>query len=251
MSRRAWAVAVLATGLLALACSRASRDVTPAGLPAEPRTRALAAAARLLQDNAPVAALDVHFVGYHARVDDPASQTLTHHFCRQVNQDFAQCALFDGDGADANLVGVEYVVSGRMFAGFPEAERAYWHPHNYEILSGQLVAPGLPERLERELLRGRIDSYGKTWWLWPASEGVALPTGPPRLAWSFNRDGEIDAALLARGEQETGVAPRSRRESRAPLRAGARRQVGVERLLAPRPARTREARAIPVAGRAR
>lgn len=138
-----------------------------------------------------------------------------------------------------------------MFEGFPDEERVYWHPHNYEVLSGQLSAPGLPERLERELLRGRIDSYGKAWQLWPAGEGIALPVGPPRLAWSINRDGEIDPALLARGEQETGRGVRERRATRAELREGARRQVGVERLLSPHPARKQETRLLPVRAPAR
>jgi len=240
------AALALAAGLLATACSGSTRDVTPGGVDASARTRALGAGAALLQGDAPVDALDIHLVGYHPLADDPDHQMLAHHYCRQVNEDFAQCALFDGDGADANLVGIEYIVSGRMFEGFPDEERAYWHPHNYEILSGQLVAPGLPERVERELMRDKIDSYGKTWHLWPTNEGIALPVGPPRLAWSFNRDGEIDPALLARGEQETGIDVRERREARAPLREGARRQVGVERLLSPRPARGRETRILPV-----
>ena len=63
-----------------------------------------------------------------------------HHFCRQVNEDFAQCALFDGNSEDANLNGIEYIISARVFDQLPVEERPYWHPHNGEILSGQLVA---------------------------------------------------------------------------------------------------------------
>ena len=63
-----------------------------------------------------------------------------------MNQDFAQCALFDGNGRDARLNGVEYIISEKLFETLPHEERQYWHPHNAEILSGQLVAPAHASR---------------------------------------------------------------------------------------------------------
>ena len=39
----------------------------------------------------------------------------------------------------------------------------YWHPHNYEILSCELVMPGLPQTAEKAAIEGKINSYGKTW----------------------------------------------------------------------------------------
>src|SRR5690606_20797706 len=108
----------------------------------------------------------------------------------QVDEDFAQCVLYDGDTEDARLHGIEYIVSARLYETLPPEEKAYWHPHNYEILSGTLVLPGLPEPVEREALESKVNSYGKTWHVWMT--GVhgrtpdPLPYGPPRLAWSFN-----------------------------------------------------------------
>jgi hypothetical protein len=43
--------------------------------------------------------------------------------------------------ADANLIGIEYILSERLFETLPDDEKPSWHPHNYEILSGQLAAP--------------------------------------------------------------------------------------------------------------
>jgi uncharacterized protein DUF1264 len=67
--------------------------------------------------------------------------------------------LFDGNGRDANLIGIEYIISGRLFGTLPESEKPYWHPHNYEILSGQLAALGaarggrasLPQAVDEQL----------------------------------------------------------------------------------------------------
>ncbi len=71
------------------------------------------------------------------------------------------------------------------------AEKKYWHPHNAEILSGQLVAPGIPAVAEEALMKGKMNSYGKTWHVWNTGSmgqgGDTLPLGPPMLAWSFQQ----------------------------------------------------------------
>ena len=108
----------------------------------------LEAGAALLQDTTPLKDFDIYVVGLHCAKGEPEMQMEAHHFCRQVNQDLLQCVLF-GNTKDANLIGIEYIVSERLFDGLPDEEKPYWHPHNYEILSGQLSAPGLPEPAER------------------------------------------------------------------------------------------------------
>ncbi|WP_218105956.1 DUF1264 domain-containing protein [Micromonospora citrea] len=95
--------------------------------------------------------------------------------CRQVNDDFLQCVLFDGNTAEANLIGVEYIVSERLYGTLPRDERRFWHPHNYEVLGGSLIAPGLPEPAERALMAMLMNSYGKTWHTWHTGR---LDTGP-------------------------------------------------------------------------
>ena len=106
-----------------------------------------------------------------------------------MKEDFAQCVLFDGSGRTARLNGISYIVSEKLFDTPPAAERAY-----AEMLSGQLVAPSIPAIAEQELMRGKMNSYGKTWHVWNTGAADrpadALPMGPPILAWSFNRDGE-------------------------------------------------------------
>src|SRR5690606_34897347 len=124
--------------VVALASVVRAQDDEPPGADKSTTTRVLETGAALLQSNAPVEQLDIHLVGFHPMKDDPSHQMEAHHYCRQVNEDFAQCALFDGDGADAKLNGIEYIISEKLFDGLPDDEKAYWHPHNYEILSGQL-----------------------------------------------------------------------------------------------------------------
>jgi hypothetical protein len=165
---------------------------------------------------------------------EPAASVEAHHFCQQVNEDFAQCALYDGNTAEANLNGIEYIISERLFENLPADERQYWHPHNGEILSGQLVAPGLPEVAEHELMQTKINSYGKTWHTWNTGHGNeggdAMPLGEPSLAWSFNRFGEAAPGLVESRDERMGISTEERRSQRQDLIEMAHPQEGVDAL---------------------
>lgn len=204
-----------------------------AGRPETAKTRVLEAGAALLQTDDPLEPMNVYLVGFHPMKDDPSRQMEAHHFCTQLNEDFAQCTLFDGNTRDAKLTGIEYIISERLFAQLPEQEKPYWHPHNGEILSGQLVAPRLPVAAEHELMKSKMNSYGKTWHTWDAKHGEpdqALPLGEPDLAWSFNRQGEAEAGLVERRDQRMSIDTDARRRARADLVPLARPQRGVDAL---------------------
>jgi hypothetical protein len=193
----------------------------------------LEAGAALLQDTTPLNDFDIYVVGLHCAKHEPEMQMEAHHFCRQVNQDLLQCVLFDGNTKDANLIGIEYIISERLFATLPPGERPYWHPHNYEILSGQLSAPGLPEAAERAFLKELMNSYGKTWHTWhtgrhDGAPGDPLPLGDPKLMWSFNRDGEADERLKLDLETHMGIEEADKRARRKALTGLARPQYGVD-----------------------
>jgi hypothetical protein len=152
-----------------------------------------------------------------------------------VNEDFAQCVLFDGNAKTANLHGVEFIISEKLFETLPASERELWHPHNYEILSGQLVGPGLPGAAEKELMRRKLNSYGKTWHFWKTGvfdqPGDKLPLGRAMLAWSFNRDGEAVPGLIDARDSVLGIDSEEKRRERADLAQLARPQEGVDALL--------------------
>ncbi len=145
--------------------------ITPAGAGKGAWLTTLEQGANLLQTTAPLKNFDVYVVGFHCAKGEPDFQMEAHHFCKVVNDDLLQCVLFDGNTKDANLIGIEYIVSGRLFDQMPQEEKSYWHPHNYELLSGQLVAPGLPEVAEKAFLKLLVGSYGKT-----CTPGTPAPT---------------------------------------------------------------------------
>ncbi len=224
----------LATLLLSVtACTGSVPPATaPEGRPESTTTSMLETGATVLQGDAPVDAMDIYLVGFHPMKDEPGHQMEAHHFCRQVNEDFAQCVLFDGNTAAANLNGIEYIISERLFEQLPNEERSYWHPHNGEILSGQLVAPNLPQVAEHALMERKMNSYGKTWHTWQTGgdAGDRLPMGPPMLAWSFSRDGEARPQLIQARDRAMGISTEERRAARQDLVPLAHPQEGVDAL---------------------
>lgn len=223
--------AIPAVAAATMAISSFGADAPP-GRPKSGKTRVLEAGAKLLQPNAPVAAMDIYLNGFHPMKLHPEHRMEAHHFCRQVNEDFTQCVIFDGNGRDARLNGVEYIVSEKLFDTLPPEERRYWHPHNGEILSGQLVAPGIPAAAEKALMAQKMNSYGKTLHLWNTGTdghgGDALPFGEPMLAWSFNRDGELPPDAIAQRDSRLGIHTDDKRQQRADLQPLAKPQSGVD-----------------------
>jgi hypothetical protein len=229
------AAAVIGTCAAAPAAAQESKpQVAPAGEAKAPKTRALEAGAKVLQRNAPLAKFDVYLNGFHPMKDQPEQQVEAHHFCKQVNEDLAQCVLFDGNTSAANLNGIEYIISEKLFNTLPQEERRFWHPHNGEILSGQLVAPGIPDAAEHELMKKKMNSYGKTWHVWNTGAngkaGDSLPLGPAMLAWSFGRDGELLPTMLEERDTRMKIKTGEKRKKRADLGKLARPQSGVDDL---------------------
>src|SRR5688572_23182636 len=123
-------------------------------------------------------------------------QMEAHHYCTHLNEDAIQCVIFDGNGGDAKLMGVEYIVSGTLFATLPTDEKRLWHSHVHEVRSGQLIAPGVPEVAEHELMEKLAGTYGKTWHTWHTDRDLELPLGIPMLMMGFTRDGQIDEQMV-------------------------------------------------------
>jgi hypothetical protein len=227
----------LAAGLAVAGCTGSAATgptVEVPGRTESTKTNVLEMGATAVERDAPTDALDIYLVGFHPMKDDPQHQFEAHHFCQQVNEDFAQCALYDGNTADANLNGIEYIISERLFESLPADERQYWHPHNGEILSGQLVAPGLPEMADKELMQSKMNSYGKTWHTWNTGHGNqggdSMPLGEPALAWSFNRFGEAAPGLVESRDERMGISAEERRRQRQDLIEMAHPQEGVDAL---------------------
>ncbi|HEX9776755.1 MAG TPA: OBAP family protein [Geopsychrobacteraceae bacterium] len=172
-------------------------------------------AGTLLESPPPLQALGVYLDGLHFRNGRPGEQMDVHHYCGALNEDLIQCVLFDGNGQDAHMVGIEYVVSAALFESLSAEERALWHSHRYEVKSGQLVAPGMPEPAEHELMAQLISTYGKTWHTW--ADDPILPLGAPALMMGFTADGQVRPELVEQRDRTLGVSTAAKQAARADI----------------------------------
>lgn len=212
-----------AAALLLGACAAdntASNVVAPGDAPS-PTTRTLDAGAALLQSRPPIDALNAYLDGFHFYNGDMKAQMEAHHYCAILNDEVIQCVIYDGNRKDAKLMGVEYIISERLFTGLPKAEQALWHSHVHEVKSGQLVAPGIPEVAEHALMEKLVHTYGKTWHTWHTDLHKDLPLGVPQLMMGFTADGQADPQKVAERDQRFGIDSAQKRKDRADIPAPA------------------------------
>lgn len=216
-----WTTGALALMLTACGGADTPSKVQAPGAEESAKTKALDAGAAVLQNRPPVEALNAYLDGFHFYNGRPDVQMEAHHYCAILNEEVIQCAIYDGNVADAKLMGVEYIISGALFAGLPEAEKALWHSHVHEVRSGQLVAPGIPEVAEHALMEKLVGTYGKTWHTWHTDQDKRLPLGVPQLMMGFTADGQADPAMVKARAERLGVDSDARKAKRVDIAAPA------------------------------
>ncbi len=128
-----------------------------------------------------------------------------HHYVNQLNEDVHQAIIFDGNGADAKLMGVKYILSERLFKTLDEEEKKLWHSHHYEVGSGELIAPGILEIAEHELMEKLVSTYGKTIHTWHTDQQRTLPVGAPMIMMAFTKDGQRRPEMVAERETSSSI----------------------------------------------
>ncbi|KAF7541694.1 hypothetical protein G7054_g469 [Neopestalotiopsis clavispora] len=164
------------------------------------KDKVLETGAGLIQVFKPVKQICAHLNAFHTYADEPGRHVEANHYCAHLTSDMRQCILYDGPGPDARLIGIEYMVTPKLYAELPEDERKYWHSHVFEVKSGMLImpgptAPGLQqawETAETEEMKEVVHLYGKVFHLWQTDRGDKLPLGEPKLMTSFTGEGQFD-----------------------------------------------------------
>lgn len=209
---------VRAALVLTAACvAFVSGDESHVGKEKDAKTKALEAGAEMLQSEAPLASVHAHVCGLHFYNGDMSRQVISHHYCSHLSDEILQCVIYDSDKKDAKLIGIEYIISGRLFATLPEDEKKLWHSHVHEVKSGQLIAPRLPDVAEKELMKDLVGTYGKTWHTWQVDRGDPLPLGIPQLMMGFTADGQADAKIVSARDKGYGISSEDKRRQRADI----------------------------------
>ena len=211
--------AVLVGMLLSCGGENTSSNVKSPGSGKTTKTEVLEAGATALQDKTPIDRIEIYLNGFHFYNGQIDGQMEAHHYCTKLNEDLTQCVIYDGNGKDAKLMGVEYIVSEKLFKTLPADEKKLWHSHRHEVKGGSLIAPGLPIAAEHELMETVVSTYGKTWHTWHTDQDLTLPMGNPALMMAFTKDGQLKPNLLADRDKRFKVSSTEKRQNRADIPA--------------------------------
>lgn len=89
--------------------------------------------AEMMQSMKPIKQFSQHVCTFALYSHDMNRQIETHHFVHRLNEDFCQCAVYDTDNRAGRLIGVEYIISDRLFEALPPDEQKLWHSHYFEV----------------------------------------------------------------------------------------------------------------------
>ncbi|KAL3685681.1 hypothetical protein R1sor_003703 [Riccia sorocarpa] len=173
--------------------------------------------AAVMQSFKPLNQIHQHLCAFHFYAYDMRRQVEAHHYCTHYNEDVHQCAIFDSDQDNARLIGVEYIVTEKLFKTLPDEEKKLWHSHDYEVKSGILFLPRIPQPVEHTVMKELVKTYGKVFHFWQFDRGDSLPLGPPQLMMSFTADGQLHPALAADVEKRYDLSLEEKRRNRADL----------------------------------
>lgn len=132
--------------------------------------------------------------GFHFYAEDMGRQVEANHFCTHLTEDFHQCVIYDSNLENAKLIGIDYIVSERVFKTLPDEEKRLWHSHKYEVTSGELIAPEVPEMAGYAFMESLVTTYGKTW---QVDRYKDFPTGIPELMMGFVSNSQVNQQMLA------------------------------------------------------
>lgn len=162
--------------------------------------------------------LCAHLHGFHLYAADPTRAVEANHYCAHLNDgqslpflsqstylrtgltssdspEVRQCLIYDSPEANARLIGVEYLITAKLYDGLDSAERKLWHSHVFEVKSGMAIMPplvGVPiaawELAENKEMEQIISLYGKTYHFWQVDRGDKLPLGEPQLMMAFTEE---------------------------------------------------------------
>ncbi|MGW7568571.1 OBAP family protein [Streptomyces tendae] len=178
--------------------------------------RALDLAAGSMQRKYPLEAMSTYLNGFHMYADDMGRQVEATHFCIHLQHDLHQCVIFDRNAPDARLIGIEYIISEERFRALPEDEKRLWHSHHYEVKSGSLTAPGIPDLAEHAYFEDLVTTYGKTFHTWQYDRDD-FPYGIPQLMMGFTDDGQASDEMIRARDDRLGISTSGKRENRADI----------------------------------
>lgn len=184
------------------------------GEPIKTSTSLLETGNGIIQGFTPINKIHERLCAFHFYAYDMTRQVEAHHFCTHYNEDVRQCLIYDSPEKNARLIGVEYMVTEKLFLTLPDEEKKLWHSHEYEVKSGVLFLPGVPGPVQRPDLEKVCKTYGKVFHFWQFDKGDSLPLGLPQLMMALTADGQLNEKLATDVQKRYGYSYQEEREKR-------------------------------------
>jgi len=178
------------------------------------KSKALEIGSDLLQSKSPLKKINAYLDGFHFYNGNMNAQMEAHHYVSQLNEDVYQAIIYDGNTEDAKIMGVEYIISAKLFSTLDAEEKKLWHSHHHEVKSGTLVAPGIPDVAEHELMEKLVSTYGKTIHTWHTDQERLLPVGAPMIMMGFTKDGQINQQLVDDRDKRFKISTGDKKKNR-------------------------------------
>ncbi|KAL4805113.1 hypothetical protein BDV18DRAFT_141956 [Aspergillus unguis] len=205
-----------------------AQNIADTQTPLSTKSHVLETGAKATQDFTPVNQICAHLHAFHVYAEDPTRCVEANHYCTHLTEDIRQCLIYETPDKNARLIGIEYMISPRVYETLPTEERKLWHSHEYEVKSGMLIMPtprGMPnaawEVAEKSEMREVIPLYGKTYHLWQVDRGDPVPLGEPKLMLSFTDENRVKDAvkgglpeMVKKRDEVFGVDTASKAEKR-------------------------------------
>jgi len=207
-------IIVVALSIVACGGNNSETQVQAPGEEKSAKSKTLELGADLLQSKSPLRKINAYLDGFHFYNGNIHAQMEAHHYVSQLNEDVHQAIIYDGNGEDAKIMGIEYIISERLFKTLDEEEKKLWHSHHYEVKSGTLIAPGIPEVAEHELMEKLVSTYGKTIHTWHTDQQQELPIGSPMIMMGFTKDGQLNKELVQERDKRFNISTAEKKKNR-------------------------------------
>ena len=208
-----------AIGLSSCGGGNTPSNVTAPGDEKSTKDKVLNTGADLLQDKSPLRKFNAYLDGFHFYNGNINAQMEAHHYVNQLNEDVYQAIIFDGNEGSPKIMGIEYIITAKLFKTLSTEEKKLWHSHVHEVKSGTLIAPGIPEVAEYELMEKLVNTYGKTIHTWHTDQERTLPVGSPMIMMGFTKDGQLHKELMDARDKRFNVSSAENKKKRADIKA--------------------------------
>jgi len=173
--------------------------------------------AKVVQKHSPINEFDTHLTAVLVDSRNPDKQVPVHLYVSHINEDFMQALIMDDETDDARLIGIEYIITPKLFDQLTVEERKLWHSLNYLVRSGVLVAPRLPAVIEHKLMKDLAPTYGKAIYIWNKEDSF-LPVGIPQFLSAPTHEGVLKLSQIEKLFHKYGYDWEKIRNSREDIR---------------------------------